>query len=187
MTPDVEAFLREIEMLSEFRAAVARDPKVAADFEAMEGGLRAVYRVGADDAGMIELFDALRRTVARDELTIKRRLAAIQAILARALVRAAQRIEAAFLAISLRSLADSFLARVLPPLRPPRRASADTSDFVSSISPVAILAIMTARAFTSAGRFSPLGPLGIVSAYSRRSSPAVLRRSLSSEVGCRLI
>ena len=28
--------------------------------------------------------------------------------------------------------------------------------------PVAILAIKTARAFMSAGRFSPLGPLGIV-------------------------
>ena len=90
MTPDVEAFLREIETLSEFRAAVARDPKVAADFEAMERGLHAVYRVGADDARMIELFDALRRVVARDELTIKRRLAAIQAILARALVEQQQ-------------------------------------------------------------------------------------------------
>lgn len=90
MTPDVEAFLREIETLSEFRAAVARNPKVAADFEAMERGLHAVYRVGADDARMIELFDALRRVVARDELTIKRRLAAIQAILARALVEQQQ-------------------------------------------------------------------------------------------------
>ncbi len=30
------------------------------------------------------------------------------------------------------------------------------------VSQFAILAIMTARAFTSAGRFSPLGPLGIV-------------------------
>jgi hypothetical protein len=84
MTPDVEAFLREVEALSEFRAAVARDPKVAADFEAMERGLRALYRVGADNARMIELFDALRRAVARDDLTIKRRLAAILAILARA-------------------------------------------------------------------------------------------------------
>ena len=34
---------------------------------------------------------------------------------------------------------------------------------LSSISPVAILAIMTARAFTSAGRLSPLGPRGITS------------------------
>jgi hypothetical protein len=84
MTPDVEAFLREVEALSEFRAAVARDPKVAADFEAMERGLRALYLVGADNARMIELFDALRRAVARDDLTIKRRLAAILAILARA-------------------------------------------------------------------------------------------------------
>ena len=86
MTPDVEAFLREIETLLEFRAAVARTPKVAADFDTMERGLRALYRVGADDAKMIEVFDAVRRAVARDDLTIKRRLAAIQVILARALV-----------------------------------------------------------------------------------------------------
>jgi hypothetical protein len=71
MTPDVEAFLREIETLSEFRAAVARTPKVAADFDTMERGLRALYRVGADDAKMIEVFDAVRRAVARDDLTIK--------------------------------------------------------------------------------------------------------------------
>jgi hypothetical protein len=90
MTPDVDAFLREVETLSEFRVAVARDPKVAADFEAMERGLRAVYRLGADDARMIELFDALRRAVARDELTIKRRLAVIETILARALAEQQQ-------------------------------------------------------------------------------------------------
>jgi hypothetical protein len=54
--------------------------------------------------------------------------------------RAAQRIAAAFLAISLRSLADNFFARALPPLRPPARASSETLSRagVSSISPVAI-------------------------------------------------
>jgi hypothetical protein len=55
-----------------------------------KGGLRAVYRVGADDARMIELFDALRRAVARNELTIKRRLAVIETILARALAEQQQ-------------------------------------------------------------------------------------------------
>ena len=60
----------------------------------------------------------------------------------------------------------SLAARALPPLRPPRRprltAAASLPDtFVrSSISPVAILATMTAAPITSAGRFSPLGPLG---------------------------
>lgn len=87
MTPDVEAFLREVETLSEFRAAAARDPKVAADFEAMETGLRALYRVGADNARMIELFDAVRQAAARSDLTVKRRLATIQAILVRAQAR----------------------------------------------------------------------------------------------------
>ena len=56
----------------------------------MESGLRALYRAGADDATMIEIFDALRRAVARDNLTIKRRLAAIQVILARALAEQQQ-------------------------------------------------------------------------------------------------
>lgn len=90
MTPDIEAFLREVEALPEFRGAAARNPKVVADFEAMERGLRALYRAGADDATMIEIFDALRRAVARDDLTIKRRLAAIQVILARALAEQQQ-------------------------------------------------------------------------------------------------
>jgi hypothetical protein len=84
MTPDIEAFLREVEALSEFRTAVAHDPKVTADFEAMERGLRALYGVGADNARMIELFDAVRHAAARGDLTVKRRLATIQAILARA-------------------------------------------------------------------------------------------------------
>ena len=65
MTPDIEAFLREVEALSEFRTAVAHDPKVTADFEAMERGLRALYGVGADNARMIELFDAVRHAAAR--------------------------------------------------------------------------------------------------------------------------
>lgn len=84
MTPNIETFLREVEALSEFRTAVARDPKVTADFEAMERGLRALYGVGTDDARMIELFDAVRRAAARRDLPVKRRLATIQAILTRA-------------------------------------------------------------------------------------------------------
>jgi hypothetical protein len=70
-----------------------------------------------------------------------------------------QRLLAAFLAISLRRLADILSARALPPMRPSATAAAflPSSVVMSSILPVAILAIRMA----SAGRFSPLGPLGI--------------------------
>src|ERR1700730_8067268 len=75
-----------------------------------------------------------------------------------------QRALAAFFAICLRFLGLSFLARALPPMRPSATAAAflPSSVVTSSISPVAILAIMTARALTSAGRRSPFGPLAIV-------------------------
>src|SRR5436853_5474590 len=73
------------------------------------------------------------------------------------------RAAAACLAIALRFLADMAAARALPPMRPSATAAAflPSSVVMSSTSPVAILAIMTARALTSAGRFSPLGPRGI--------------------------
>lgn len=76
-----------------------------------------------------------------------------------------QRVAAAFFAISFRFLADIPAARAFPPFRPSATAAGSLpSDSgggtVSSISPAAILAIMTARAFTSTGRRSPFGPLG---------------------------
>src|SRR3954454_21312648 len=54
-------------------------------------------------------------------------------------------------------------ARAFPPMRPSATAAAflPSSVVTSPISPVAILAIMTARALTSAGGFWPLGPFGI--------------------------
>jgi len=72
-----------------------------------------------------------------------------------------QRSAAAFWAISFRFLADNPAARALPPIRPSATAAAflPSPVITSSISPVAI---MTERAFTSAGRFSPFGPLVIV-------------------------
>src|SRR5713101_4640503 len=74
-----------------------------------------------------------------------------------------QRVLAAFLAISLRRLALMPSARALPPMRPSATAAAFLPSSVvrSSISPVAILPIMTAAPITSAGRFSPLGPRGM--------------------------
>src|SRR5437016_5978872 len=74
-----------------------------------------------------------------------------------------QRDLAAFLAIADRFLADRPAARALPPIRPSATAAAFLPSSVvrSSTSPVAILPTMTALPITSAGRFSPLGPLGI--------------------------
>jgi hypothetical protein len=73
------------------------------------------------------------------------------------------RLFAAFFAISDRFLAVIPAARALPPIRPRATAAAflPSSVVMSSISPVAILAIMTALPMASAGRFSPLGPRGI--------------------------
>lgn len=69
---------------------------------------------------------------------------------------------AAFLAISDRFFAVMPAARALPPMRPSATAAAflPSSVVMSSISPAAILAIMTALPEASAGRFSPFGPRG---------------------------
>jgi len=76
----------------------------------------------------------------------------------------AHRLAAPFLAISFLRFLLRLSARALPPMRPSATAAAflPSSVVTSLISPVAILAIMTARAFTSAGRFSPFGPRGIM-------------------------
>jgi len=72
-----------------------------------------------------------------------------------------QRLAAAFLAIADRCSYVSFSERAAAPASPERTLPDGIFRF-SLISPVAILAIMTARTFTSAGRFSPLGPVGIL-------------------------
>src|SRR6185295_13954797 len=81
----------------------------------------------------------------------------------RAFALLAQRVFAAFLAISFRFFAVIPAARAFPPMRPSATAAAflPSSVVMSSISPVAILAIMTALPIASAGCFSPLGPLGM--------------------------
>jgi hypothetical protein len=86
MTNDVEAFLREIEASPKFIAGVASDPKILAGFEGMVSGLRIIYAHGEDEPAMIELYDRVRRIVARHD-TIKVRLLAIQDLMIRARVR----------------------------------------------------------------------------------------------------
>jgi hypothetical protein len=67
MTPDVERFLAQIRADPKFIAGVASDPRVLADFEEAESGLRSVYARGTDDPRLIEFWDDVRRAVARDD------------------------------------------------------------------------------------------------------------------------
>jgi len=67
---------------------------------------------------------------------------------------------AAFAAISRRSSLVNFSARAFA-LAYPERTRPDFSASVSSISPVAILATVTAQPTTSAGRFCLIGPVGM--------------------------
>ena len=70
-----------------------------------------------------------------------------------------QREDAAFFAMSEREDLLNDLARALLPANSLLRF-AGYFNFVSSISPIAILATCTAQPITSAGRCSPFGPLG---------------------------
>ena len=84
---------------------------------------------------------------------------------------------AVFLTISFRFLADMPAARALPPMRPSATAAAflPSSVVISSISPVAILAIRMARASTSVGRLWPFGPVGTLHLLLRdRHEPEVI-------------
>lgn len=85
MTPDVEAFLAEMRADPKFIAGIACDPRILADFEEAERGLRSIYSRGTDDPRLIEFWDDVRRIVARDD-TIKARLSAIQTLMIRARV-----------------------------------------------------------------------------------------------------
>jgi len=74
-----------------------------------------------------------------------------------------QRLLAAFLAISLRRLGGHPLSPCLATHAPQRHGGGVLAvlGVMSSISPVAILAITTALPMASAGRFSPFGPRGM--------------------------
>ena len=74
-----------------------------------------------------------------------------------AIYASCQRFSAAFFAIADLCSADSFALRAFALAFPDLTFLEGRGD--SSISPVAIFAVRTARAFTSAGRFSPLGPV----------------------------
>jgi hypothetical protein len=78
-----------------------------------------------------------------------------------------QRAEAAFFAISKRFSLESLSPLAFPPAFP-LRIRPDIGGSASS-SPVAIFATMMAQPITSAGRFSPWGPVGIGTPFSQLS------------------
>jgi hypothetical protein len=84
VTPDVRRFLAEIRLQPNF-AEIAADPRKLADFELYESALDRIYVAGAEDGDAVELFDAVRRIVSRDD-TIKVRMLAIQSLMIRARV-----------------------------------------------------------------------------------------------------
>jgi hypothetical protein len=84
MTPDVARFLARIKAEPEFRAAAATSPKAAIDMQTVERNLELVYRAGAEDARMLELFDEIRAVIAQRNRGIKMRLAGILSVLERA-------------------------------------------------------------------------------------------------------
>lgn len=84
MTPDVAGFLAQVKAEPEFRAATATSPKTAIDMEMVERNLELLYRAGAEDARMLELFDEIRAVIAQRNRGIKMRLAGIMSVLERA-------------------------------------------------------------------------------------------------------
>jgi hypothetical protein len=60
---DVDVFLAEMRAAPQFKAAAAQNPRLAAHVEAIETGLRELYRAGDDDGNMLELFDEVRHIV----------------------------------------------------------------------------------------------------------------------------
>ncbi len=89
-------------------------------------------------------------------------------------------------AISLRRSGVSATARAGPPLRPPfARFGIFRGSLVSSISPVAIFATMTAQPITSAGRRSPLGPFGTLRAHHAVSCDHHVRHKVPPSFGLR--
>jgi hypothetical protein len=82
-----------------------------------------------------------------------------------------QRAKAAFFAISERFSLESFSRLAVPPAFP-LRIRPDIGGSASS-SPVAIFATIMAQPITSAGRFSPRGPVGIGEPFSYISPPYI--------------
>jgi hypothetical protein len=90
-----------------------------------------------------------------------------------------QRFAAAFLAISRRRSGVILAARALPPCDP-SSAAADFAESSSSVSsPVAIRMILTALPITSAGRFSPRGPLGMYEPALRNLLAIVVQNAMA--------
>jgi len=87
---------------------------------------------------------------------------------------------AAFFAIAARRSGLMLLARAFPPRLPSATAAAflPSSVSISVSSPVRMRMTFTALPITSAGRRSPLGPLGMLAAHTNRRIGEALQRNL---------
>ncbi len=84
MTPDVEAFLKELSLHPEVLAAARANPKLYGDMLRLAKGLEQLQRTGESDWRMRALYAGVRLEVVRDDRSVKQRLLRISEILARA-------------------------------------------------------------------------------------------------------
>ena len=84
MTPDVEAFLKELSLHPGVLAAARADPKLYGNVLRLEEGLEELRRTGHSDWRMRALYAEVRLEVVREERSVKQRLLRISEILERA-------------------------------------------------------------------------------------------------------
>jgi hypothetical protein len=84
MTPDIEAFLKQLRSHPEILSAARSNPKLYGDLLRLQGGLAELQRGAYSDKRLRDLFSDVRDEVARDERSIKQRLLRISEIMAQA-------------------------------------------------------------------------------------------------------
>jgi hypothetical protein len=84
MTPDVEAFLKELSLHPAVLAAARANPKFYGDMLRLEEGLKELERTGESDWRRRALYAEVRLEVVREERSFKQRLLRISEIMERA-------------------------------------------------------------------------------------------------------
>lgn len=85
MTPDVEAFLKELSLHPGVLAAARANPKLFGDMLRLEEGLEELERTGQSDWRRRALYAEIRLEIVRKERSFKQRLVRIGEIMLRAL------------------------------------------------------------------------------------------------------
>lgn len=84
MTPDIEAFLKELRSDPGILAAARSNPKLYGAMLRLQGGLAELRRAGQGDRQLWLLYDEVRLEAVRDERSIRQRLFRISEITAQA-------------------------------------------------------------------------------------------------------